>query len=232
MVTDAITCGTGIEVNANRLFGPQPRTATYMCIWSFHFGSIVGSVLPSFLNAISRMASCFAINFSDRDNSLPADFDVILDPDATFITFDLDSFDIAIRGQEAAVQIALLDGVAVRYEDLARAPFLKQIVVEIPTFDVYLLAPLFGQAAPWMEVASIEADLSIAIGLSSSGWEEIAERQLDFIEEQDSMTKRCPYVYSEGDGVSSHVGGLYLPGIQPKTVEDCAYNLCLDRLQG
>jgi hypothetical protein len=191
-------------VNANRLFGPQPRTATYMCIWTFHFGAIVGSVPPSFLKAISRMASCLAINFSDRDNSLPADFDVILDPDATFITVDLDSLDIAIRGQEAAIQIALLDGVAVRYEDLASPPFLKQICIEIPTVDIHFLAPLFGQAAPWMEVASIEADVSIAIGLSSSGWEEIANRQLSFIARQDLSTQRCPFVYDEGDGGGSH----------------------------
>lgn len=190
------------------------------------------------------MSSCLAINFSDRDNSLPADFDVLLDPDATLLTFDLDSLDIAVRGQETSIQFALLEGIAVRYEDLAHPPFLKTVAIEMKTIEVHLLAPLSG-GAPWMEVASIETDISIVVGLSESGWRETAEQQLKFIQAQDYSTRRCPFIYGEGAGgesafvllrkaewetngdllfvliVSSHVGGLYLPAVEERVTEDC-----------
>jgi hypothetical protein len=195
----------GFDVTANRLFGPQPRTATYICIWSIYFGAITGSIPPSFLQAISRAVSSIATNFVDQDNSLPPDFTVALDPDATFVTVDLGSIDLAIRGSATAIQVALLEGVKIRFDDLASAPYLKHSSLEVPSLDLRVLAPLFGRAAPWMEVASLETDLSVAVGLSSSGWEEIARTQMDFIESQDVSTMRCPFIYGQTGEGESHL---------------------------
>ncbi|KAL8281144.1 hypothetical protein RQP46_006502 [Phenoliferia psychrophenolica] len=203
----------GLEVTANRLFGPQPRTATYMCIWSIYLGNIVGSIPPSFLVACGRMANSIGSNFTDTDNSLPADFAVQLDPDATFLTVNLTSVDLAVRGQGTAVQLALPEGVAIRFDDLASEPFLQHIDIDIPILYVRFLAPLFGRAAPWMEVASLEADFSIILGLSKDGWKARSEEQLAFLAKQDSLTKRCPFIYGGGPGASSHVGSLFLPAL-------------------
>jgi hypothetical protein len=222
----------GLEVTANRLFGPQPRTATYVCIWSFYLGAIVGSIPPSFLQAFSRVGTSVGLNFADQDNSLPPDFSVALDPDATFLTVDLSSIDLAIRGQGTAIQLALPEGVTIRFDDLASAPFLKHIAIDIPTLTLRALAPLFGRAAPWMEVASVDADFSLVLGLSATGWEERAKTQLSFLALQDAPTRRCSFIYGQGSGgevrsscvagvakswslpsVSSHVGGLFLPAL-------------------
>lgn len=190
----------GLEVTADRLFGPQPRTATYICIWSFYLGTIVGSVPPSFLQAFARTGASLAANFVDQDNSLPPNFNVPLDPDATFLTVNLRSVDLAVRGAGTAIQIDLPDGVKIRFDDLASAPFLKHANIEIPTLYLRFLAPLFGRAAPWMEVASLDGDFSIVLGLSASGWEERARSQLAFVALQDELTKRCPFLYGQGSG--------------------------------
>ncbi|ORY77194.1 hypothetical protein BCR35DRAFT_353168 [Leucosporidium creatinivorum] len=207
----------GLEVTANRLFGPQPRTATYMCIWSFYLGAVVGSIPPSFLQAFARAGNSVGLGFVDQDNSLPPDFNVALDPDATFLTVDMHSIDLAIRGQGTAIQLSLSEGVTIRFDDLACAPFLKHIAVEIPTVTLRALAPLFGRAAPWMEVASIDADFSIVLGLSETGWAERAKTQLEFIAAQDALTQRCPFIYGKGPGVSTRLGGLFLPALAAPT---------------
>ncbi|KAI5479573.1 hypothetical protein MNV49_003310, partial [Pseudohyphozyma bogoriensis] len=203
----------GLEVTANRLFGPQPRTATYICIWSFYLGPVVGNVLPSLLQALSCAGTSIGLNFGDDDNSLPPDFLLALDPDATFLTVDIKSVDLSVRGQGTAVQFDLPDGVAIRFDDLASAPFLKHIEIDVPSFHVRFLAPLFGRAAPWMEVASLDADLSIVLGLSETGWEEKAKVQLAFIKAQDALTKRCPFIYGHGHPASAKIGDLFLPAL-------------------
>lgn len=182
----------------------MPRTATYMCIWAFSFGAMVGSVPPSFLDALGRMVSCLIFNFSDRDNSLPPDFDVILDPDITIVSFNLKSLDISVRGKATALQLALLNGLAVRFEDLGGQ---DKILIDIPTVAIRLLSPLSLpssspqlEVAPFLEVASITTDLSIVIGLSSSGWKDRARIQLAFVAQQDRSTRRCPFIYGQGLG--------------------------------
>ena len=33
-----------LDITANRLFGPHPKTATYVCIWEIHLGSVKASL--------------------------------------------------------------------------------------------------------------------------------------------------------------------------------------------
>lgn len=157
----------------------------------------MGSVPPSLIQALSRAGNSIGYNFADRDNSLPPDFEVVLDPDATFLTVDIKSIDLAIRGQGTAVQVYLPETTSIRFDDLASATFLKHIAVDVPSISVRALAPLFGKAAPWMEVASIEADFSLAVGLSVSDWQDKARIQREFIRAQDALTKRCAFIYGE-----------------------------------
>ncbi|GAA5979280.1 hypothetical protein JCM10908_002865 [Rhodotorula pacifica] len=204
----------GLEIAANRLFGPQPRTATYMCIWSFTLGQIVGNITPDYLQALARAGASLGTNFSDADNALPADFAVKADPDATFLTVKSAAIDIAIRGQSTALQLYIRSGLDLRFDDLASAPFLKHVSLDLPDLTLRALAPLFGRLAPWMEVASLDTDLSLAIGMSTSGWEARTREQLSFIALQDSLTKRCPSIYDGGSGSDCRAGAFFLPALE------------------
>ncbi|GAA5841695.1 hypothetical protein JCM9279_000733 [Rhodotorula babjevae] len=204
----------GLEIGANRLFGPQPRTATYLCIWSFDIGSIVGSVPPCFVQSLMRAGGAVGLTFADSDNAPAPDYVVPVDPDITALTVRLRSLDVAVRGTATAVQLYLPQGVDLRFDDLATAPFLKHLRLEIPELTLRALAPLFGRSAPWMEVASVDVDLSIVLGMSHSGWEVRAREQLAFVALQDGLTRRCPFLYGHGDGLSSRSGSLFLPAIE------------------
>ncbi|GAA5906531.1 hypothetical protein JCM8208_000472 [Rhodotorula glutinis] len=204
----------GLEIGANRLFGPQPRTATYLCIWSFDIGSIVGSVPPCFVQSLMRAGGAVGLTFTDSDNAPAPDYVVPVDPDITALTVQVRSLDVAVRGTATAVQLYLPHGVDLRFDDLATAPFLKHLRLEVPELTLRALAPLFGRSAPWMEVASVDVDLSVVLGLSHSGWEARAREQLAFVALQDGLTKRCPFLYGHGDGSSSRCGSLFLPAIE------------------
>lgn len=193
----------GLEIGANRLFGPQPRTATYLCIWSFAVGALVGSVPPCFVQSLMRAGTAVGLTFTDSDNAPAADYLIPVDPDITALSVKVHSLDVAVRGSATAVQLYLPQGVDLRFDDLASAPFLKHLRVEVPELTLRALAPLFGRSAPWMEVASIDIDLSIVLGLSHSGWEARAREQLAFVALQDSLTKRCPFLYGHGDSGAS-----------------------------
>jgi hypothetical protein len=103
--------------------------------------------------AFSRAATSVAMGFSDKDNALPADFSIALDPDATFVSVDIDSIDLAINGQRSASQVSLPQGMKIRFDDLSCPNFAKHINIDVPSLQIRLLAPLFGRSAPWMEVS-------------------------------------------------------------------------------
>ncbi|SGY18835.1 BQ5605_C014g07488 [Microbotryum silenes-dioicae] len=204
----------GLEVMADRLFGPQPRTATYICIWSINVGAVYGSIPPSILQALSRAGTTVSINFVDNDNALPPDLTIAVDPDATFVTVDFGSIDLAVRGQTTAIQLDVPGGIAIKFDDLPEPPYLKHVDIDIPTIILRALTPVFGRAAPWMEVASIDTDLSVVVGMTGKGWEQKARTQRSFIATQDEPTQRCPFLYSKNEaGVSSHIGGLFVPAL-------------------
>lgn len=177
------------------------------------------------------MGRSLGSNFTDEDNSLPADFAIQLDPDATFLTVNLNSIDLAIRGQGTAVQLALPEGVAIRFDDLASETFLQHIDVDLPILFVRFLAPLFGRAAPWMEVASVEADFSIVLGLSHDGWRQRSQEQLAFIEKQDVLTKRCPFIYGGGPGGELRASSLHAGSVgRPSSRVSCSFVPCREPL--
>lgn len=71
----------GLDITANRLFGPQPRNSTYVCIWEIHFGGLKASLSPYQTKLLSAVSTAFGFNFSDPLNAPAKDFAVPSDPD-------------------------------------------------------------------------------------------------------------------------------------------------------
>jgi len=59
----------GIELKANRLFGPQPRAETYLCLWEAAIPRITGSLTMSFVVTLQAVANAVSYNFADLDNA-------------------------------------------------------------------------------------------------------------------------------------------------------------------
>lgn len=63
---------TGIDIVANRLFGPVPRTITYVCLWEIHVGGIKASLSAYQATVFQAAVRALGINFTDALNA-PAD---------------------------------------------------------------------------------------------------------------------------------------------------------------
>lgn len=64
----------GIDITAHRLFGPQPKTATYVCIWEIALGSVKGSASAQEISLVAGAVDIFKSNYSDRINAPAEEF--------------------------------------------------------------------------------------------------------------------------------------------------------------
>ena len=72
----------GLDITAHRLFGPQPRTATYLCIWEIHIGQLKSSLSASEAFLLGAVGDAFGLNFADVPNAPAAEYTPPLDPDS------------------------------------------------------------------------------------------------------------------------------------------------------
>ena len=78
-----------LNITANRLFGPHPKTATYVCIWEIHLGSVKASLSAYEARIVSAASNSFAIDFSDPLNAPAKEFVISADPDGNVPSFVL-----------------------------------------------------------------------------------------------------------------------------------------------
>jgi len=79
-----LTRTLGLDIIANRLFGPQPRTATYVCIWEIALGSVKASVSANDATLLIAAANAFRSNFVDVVNAPADEFMPVVDPDGEY----------------------------------------------------------------------------------------------------------------------------------------------------
>lgn len=75
----------GLDIVANRLFGPLPRTATYLCIWEIRTGAVTGSLSAVEARTLGAVGNAFRHHFVDHPNAPADEFMPTLDPDSTYI---------------------------------------------------------------------------------------------------------------------------------------------------
>jgi hypothetical protein len=78
---DASQFVLGIEITANRLFGPPPRTRTYVCLWEIAVGHVKTLTTPLEGRALLAVVDVFRIHFTDVTNAPADEFSVPVDPD-------------------------------------------------------------------------------------------------------------------------------------------------------
>jgi hypothetical protein len=71
----------GIELKANRLFGPQPRAETYLCLWEAVVPRITCSLSIPFVTTLQAVGSSMSYNFADLDNAPKKDYQPAALPD-------------------------------------------------------------------------------------------------------------------------------------------------------
>lgn len=59
----------GIELKANRLFGPQPRAETYLCLWEAVIPRVTCTLSTPFVTCLKAVAQAVSYNFDDIENA-------------------------------------------------------------------------------------------------------------------------------------------------------------------
>ena len=152
--------------------------------------------IPDF-NALLRVGRAFALNYADKDNTLPADYSLPVDPDVTFLRVDMAGLDATVHsGEGTNVNLTLPHGLRLSLDDLAEDNWLSHIQVDVP--DLHLAGQIIQDpdSAIWSEVVSADAGLVLQLGKTASDYTARQRQQVGFLIEQDSLTRRCPELYS------------------------------------
>ena len=131
---------TGIAVYAHRLFGPLPKTTTYVANWKLDLGSIYGQIKPSFLLGVSSFAKAFIYNLKDGDNAFPPEYATVLPPDITIVDVSVKEVDISIWGEDVVSQVLLKDGVIVHFDDIINERYIGRVVLKLQSLQVRSMA--------------------------------------------------------------------------------------------
>lgn len=75
----------GLHITGNRLFGPQPQTAVYLCLWEITLGAVSAQMTPSMVSRLQRVGMAIGLNYSDLGNAPPSDAELQDDPDSRSI---------------------------------------------------------------------------------------------------------------------------------------------------
>ncbi|KAG0238201.1 hypothetical protein BGX31_003337 [Mortierella sp. GBA43] len=201
----------GISIYAHRLFGPLPKTTTYVANWKLDLGSIYGQIKPSFLLGVSSFAKTFVYNLKDGDNAFPPEYATVIPPDITIVDLSVKEVDVSVWGEDVVSQILLKDGVIVHFDDIINERYMGRVVLKLQSLLVRSMAltdtnkdghfretePSQHDHAPWVEIASLNCAFDVTVYLGAGDWRERREKQQAFIREQDRETLRCPYIYSK-----------------------------------
>lgn len=130
----------GISVYAHRLFGPLPKTTTYVANWKLDIGSIYGQIKPSFLLGVTSFAKAFAYNLKDGDNAFPLEYATVTPPDITFVDLTVKEVDVSIWGEDVVSQILLKNGVILHFDDVINERYLGRVVLKLQSLLVRSMA--------------------------------------------------------------------------------------------
>lgn len=175
--------------------------------------------IPDF-NAVMRVARAFALNYADKDNALPVEYGLPVDPDVTFLRVDMAGIDANVYCAEAsAVNLTMPGGLRLALDDLMADDWLSHVEMEVPEMQLAGQVMQDAESAIWSEVVSVDAGLSVASGKTSTAYSIKQEKQMDFLTEQDSLTGRCRKLYQGREGGLSSdslspMRALYLPALE------------------
>lgn len=183
-------------------FGPSPAAVTYFSDWRCSLGKLTGELAIADIDALARFVSVIGEGFVDKANSLLFALPLPSEPDVTFARMTMATIDLIVIAPRSRARLHLPSGLQLSFNDFASDLFKNHAAIVVPTCGVYLLVPdprgnLHNPAIPWLEVASCTGNLEVLFYAAALGWEQKAQTQRKFLEEQDFQTQRCHFLYGE-----------------------------------
>ncbi|KAG9221064.1 hypothetical protein CCMSSC00406_0005497 [Pleurotus cornucopiae] len=209
----------GLHIVANRLFGPQPRTTTYLCIWEVRVGQVKGILSAWEGETLAVAGRSFGLNYVDAANAPAAEYMPPLDPDITILKFTLSSLDLTWLASPAALVVSLPKGLQIDSNDKPGLFHKRVTSIRLPIVTANLLHATPSLRKAWLETASFSTDLNLDIYAAPYGWQAKARAQNEFVAKQDSLTGRAARMLAQYQRTAClHRDGIYLPQPRLSTV--------------
>ncbi|KAK0226200.1 hypothetical protein IW262DRAFT_1457427 [Armillaria fumosa] len=175
----------GLDITANRLFGPVPRTITYFCVWEIKVGSVKGVLSAAEASTIADAITSFRVNFSDIANAPAVEYALPAYPDGKFPI----PVHVTWKAGDAAALLSLPEGLRLDSNNLG-GRFHRQLTsIRIPVASVKML--LRNLSDRWLEAGETTFDVYLDIYTSPVNWRNLAAAQESFVKEQDALTGRA-----------------------------------------
>ncbi|WWC90151.1 uncharacterized protein L201_005084 [Kwoniella dendrophila CBS 6074] len=192
----------GIEVKANRLFGPQPHANTYLCLWEVSLPKISAFLSPDLISVLQATGRSFGYTFPDVENG----------PSEIYVPK-------AFPDGNHAISVEAPSGFSLDTSSMGTRSYSSMMGVLLPSLTVNILER--GPRSNWHTVGSAQAGCTIDIYKLPTGWKEAVAKQQEYLKREDQDTSRIWYMYQESKPLSEkHVNGLYLPQLLRENSKD------------
>ncbi|KLT40822.1 hypothetical protein CC85DRAFT_287095 [Cutaneotrichosporon oleaginosum] len=208
----------GVEIKANRLFGPQPQATTYVCLWEISVPRVSAFLSPAFKETLASVGTAVGYNWTDHDNAPASVYISETPPDATFVKVSVAHVTALLSSGNSGIAVELSKGLFIDTSSMASKSCRSVMGVGVPSVAVHVLHRS-KQTKRWEPVGSVSTGLSLDTYKMPKGWEEEAAEQQKFLRKEDEPTRRIPYLYGAyDDGVNGrHLFDVYVP--RPQLVQ-------------
>lgn len=118
------------------------------------------------------------------------------------------SLEVIWQAGNAALVLALREGIKVNTNDLAADNYRKVISLSVPKVSARVLVTSQERRASWLEAAEVATDAFVDVYSAPKGYKALNAAQVAFVKEQDEPTRRVDRMVAglAGDGVSVSLG--------------------------
>ncbi|WVQ74514.1 hypothetical protein IAR50_004115 [Cryptococcus sp. DSM 104548] len=210
LVDDQVVFLEGIELKAIRLFGPQPRATTYLCLWEANITSVAAFLTADFISTLKAVGSAVGYTFSDPDNAPDHNYQLKTPPDVTFFKLGVEKALVMLTAGNHAISVDAPLGLLLDTSTWGTRSHSSTTSLLLPSLTVNLLDRRPGKQ--WQVVSNASFGMTLDVYNAPERWQEHVQAQQQFLKEQDTATGRIWFLYQGGKPQKRRfVNGLYLP---------------------
>jgi hypothetical protein len=116
----------------------------------------------------------------------------------TFLKLRMGSLNIDIETENTALIISMAQGVQLSLHDMTSDDDAGSICLLIPVGQVQSLIQASKNGQIWLEAATIGFDVAVDVHNRPYGWKSKGQKQIQFVKDQDVLTRRVPFIYEKG----------------------------------
>lgn len=209
----------GINIRANRLFGPQPKATTYFCLWELSLSRVSAFLSPEFTNTLAAVGRAVGYNYPDHDNAPASIYIEKTPPDATFVKLSVKQVSALLSYGNSGIAVELPDGLFLDASTMASKSCRSVMGLGIPNISVHIISRK-SEGKRWQPIGSVATGLSLDNFKLPHDWTKVAEDQKVFLKAQDAPTRRVPYLYDEpaSHSLGHYYHDVFVPNPQEITI--------------